>query len=64
MKKKEKFYPVNNQEDEDGYSLYQADARKKQSLSFPDNFENTRHGYAKLQTRRLILSSFQQSLKR
>ena len=63
MKKKEKFYPVNNQEDEDGYTL-QTDARKKHRLGPPGNFENTRPSSAKLPTRGLMLSSFQQSPER
>ena len=63
MKKKEKSYPVNNQEDEDGYIL-QADARKKHRLRPPDNFENTRPSSAKLPTHSLILSSVQQGLER
>jgi hypothetical protein len=62
MKEKKKFYPVNNQEDEDGYTL--PDATKKHRLSPSRNFENTRSRSAKLQTRSLMLSSFQQSLER
>jgi hypothetical protein len=63
MKKKEKFYPENNQEDEDGYTP-QTDAKKKHRLSTPGNFENKRPGFSKLQTRSLMPSSFQQSLER
>jgi len=59
MKKKGKFHPVNNQEDEDAYTL-KADERKKHRLSPPGNFENTRPASAKLQTHSLMFSSFQE----
>ena len=49
MRKKEKFYPVNNQEDEDGYTLYPENAmnyeniKKKKDSSPVSNTEHSRH---------------------
>lgn len=57
MRKKEKFYPVNNQEDEDGYTLYPENAmnyesiKKKQDNSPGSNTERSRHAPANLRSR-------------
>jgi hypothetical protein len=56
MKKKEKFYPVNNQEDEDGYTLYPENAMnyesiKKKQDSPGSNTERNRHVPANLRSR-------------
>ena len=57
MKKKEKFYPVNNQEDEDGYTLYPENAlnyeniKKKQDSSPGSNTQHSRHVPANLRSR-------------
>jgi hypothetical protein len=61
MKKKEKFYPVNNQEDEDGYSICKANAGKKQRLTSARDFENPGTRPGTWQIRRPMLSSLQQS---
>lgn len=58
MKKKEKYYVVNNQEDEDGYTLYPENAiiykniKKKQAIGFRDNTANTGSGSSKPPFRR------------
>jgi hypothetical protein len=55
MKKKEKFYAVNNQEDEDGYTLYPGSAiiyekvNPEQDTSRVDTDENARPRLAKSQ---------------
>jgi hypothetical protein len=57
MKKKEKYYPVNNQEDEDGYTLYPENAmnyeivKKKQNVGPVAKTEQTRQAPATLLSR-------------
>ena len=58
MKNKEKYYAVNNQEDEDGYTLYPENAiiykniKKKQAIDSRDNTANTGAGSSKPPFRR------------
>jgi hypothetical protein len=57
MKKKEKYYPENRQEDEDGYTLYPENAMnfemvKKDGESSPgNNTEHSRYVPANLRSR-------------
>jgi hypothetical protein len=57
MKKKEKFYPENKQEDEDGYTLHPENAtnyeniKKKQDSSPGGNTEHSSHVPANLRSR-------------
>ena len=53
MKNKEKYYAVNNQEDEDGYTLYPENTiiyksiKEKKDISARDNTANTGTGSSK-----------------
>ena len=52
MKKKEKYYAVNNQEDEDGYTLYPGNAiiekvKRKQDKSSQNDSPDTKHSKTK-----------------
>jgi len=57
MKKNEKNYPVNNQEDEDGYILYPQIAitydnvKREKDISSRNKPANTEHGSSKPQSR-------------
>ena len=61
MKKNEKYYPVNKQEDEDGYSLYPGNTittkivKAKQRISSRNTIVNAGLGTAQLQFRSLSL---------
>lgn len=61
MKKKDNYSVVNNQEDEDGYTLYPENAipfeniKQKQDLNSHINVSNPEPDPAKLQTRGSIL---------
>ena len=55
MKNKEKHYPVNNQEDEDG-CIYE-NVIKEQNIISRNNIANTEHRYAKLRSHSIISSS-------
>ncbi|MEI9912044.1 MAG: hypothetical protein WDO71_21785 [Bacteroidota bacterium] len=60
MKKKEKYYPVNKQEDEDGYSLHHGNtittkiSKAKQKVSSRNTITNAGPGSAPLQFRNLL----------
>jgi hypothetical protein len=62
MKKKQKLYAVNNQEDEDGYTLDPANAitnentKRKLGISSGNTTEDTEPGTEKLQSRSFTLS--------
>jgi hypothetical protein len=62
MKKNEKYYPVNSQEDEDGYTLHPGNAiidenaKSNQDISSLENTGSTEPGSAKLQLPGYILS--------
>jgi hypothetical protein len=62
LMKKEKFYPINNQEDEDGYTLYPHNAiideniKDRRDMSSPDHAENTGPGATILQLPGFIIS--------
>jgi hypothetical protein len=61
MKKREKYYPVNKQEDEDGYTTYPCTAiitkiaKVRQRISSRNTIENAGLGSAQLQFRSLSL---------
>jgi hypothetical protein len=63
MKKQEKNYTVNKQEDEDGYILYPEKAiiyengKREKDISSRNKAGNTEHGSAKLQSRSYTVSS-------
>ena len=58
MKKIEKYYALNKQEDEDGYTLYPENAilyeKGKRKICFPNYTVNTEPSSAKLQFRSFI----------
>jgi len=62
MRKNEKYYAVNNQEDEDGYNIYPAktnfygNSKSKQHINSSDKKGNTEPGAVNMQMRSIILS--------
>jgi hypothetical protein len=63
MKKKEKYYAINNQEDEDGYSLYPGSVvinenlKKIQNINFYTTVLNNKSHFAKQRSWGLLLSN-------